>query len=176
MCVRETSSGFVECSGLSGTPHCGGERFSWKVFGQYLHFCLLSGHRKGSQMLQLRTLFCSSMTGKNVTSVCVIQASPDQKNPSSILLNHCQGSAQAGLRTFSLLWRQVSFGAGVGTSFIWSRCTSVSSCWCSWGQNARQQAEGLDAGPECPLMCGGKGTKSTPRVMCAVSFPRLGGV
>lgn len=52
---------------------------SWKVFGQYLSLCQQSGHRKGSQMLQLRTLFCSSMTGKNVTSVCVIQTSPDQK-------------------------------------------------------------------------------------------------
>lgn len=133
---------------------------SWKVFGQYLSLCLLSGHRKGSQMLQLRTLFCSSTAGKNVTSVCVIQTSPDQKNHSLILLNPCRGSAQAGLRTLSLLWRQVSFGAGVETSFIWSRCTSVSSCRCSQSQNARQQAEGLDAEPECPLTCAGKGTKS----------------
>lgn len=102
-------------------------------------------------MLQLRTLFCSSTAGKNVTSVCVIHMSPVQKHPSLILLNHYQGSAQAGLRTFSLLWRQVSFGAGVETSFIWSRWASVSSCWCSWNQKARQQAEGLDAEPECPL-------------------------
>lgn len=27
MCVRETSSGFVEGSGLSGAPHCEGELF-----------------------------------------------------------------------------------------------------------------------------------------------------
>lgn len=80
------------------------------------------------------------------------------------------------LWAFSLLWRQVSFGAGVETSFIWSKCASVSSCWCSWRQNTRQQAEGLDAEPECPLKCGGKATKSTPRAICTDSFPRLGGV
>lgn len=64
-------------------------------------------------MLQLRTLFCSSTAGKNVTSVCVIHMSPVQKHPSLILLNHYQGSAQAGLRTF--------FPA-VEAGFLWSRC------------------------------------------------------
>lgn len=58
-------------------------------------------------------------------SVCVIQTSPGQKNPSLILLNHCQGSVQAGLGAFSLLWGQVSFGAGVETSFLWSRRATV---------------------------------------------------
>lgn len=119
------SSGFTECSGLSGTPHCEGELLILASFGQYLDHCLLSEHRKGLQMLQLRTLFCSSTAGRNVTSVCVIQTSPDQKNLSLILLNHCQGSAQAGLGTFSLLWRQVSFGAGVETSSIWSKCEQL---------------------------------------------------
>lgn len=35
-CVRETSSGFIECSGLSGTPHCESELFILASFGQYL--------------------------------------------------------------------------------------------------------------------------------------------
>lgn len=44
---------------------------SWKVFEQYLCLCLLSEHRKGLQVLQLRTLFSSSTAGKSVTSVLV---------------------------------------------------------------------------------------------------------